>query len=75
MRWFLFETRLGDLFLYLFEALTGLAIVDQSYLAGLTVPLLSPNENTRLPSAHSWSWCGLHDDISDSLSLAEEEGD
>jgi hypothetical protein len=44
MRWFLFETRVGDLFLYLFEQLTGLAIVDQTYLAGLLTPLVSPDE-------------------------------
>lgn len=44
MRWFLFETRLGDLLLYLFEALTGLAIVDQTYLARLRTPLVSPTE-------------------------------
>jgi hypothetical protein len=44
IRWFLFCTRVGDLFLYLFEELTGLAIVDREYLAGLLTPLVSPDE-------------------------------
>jgi len=35
IRWFLFETRVGDLVLYLFEDLTKLAIVDQKYLNDL----------------------------------------
>ena len=36
VRWFLFCTRVGDLFLYLFEQLTGLAIVDRADLDRLT---------------------------------------
>jgi len=34
VRWFLFHTRVGDLFLYLFEDLTGLCIVDRAELEG-----------------------------------------
>jgi hypothetical protein len=37
LRWFLFCTRVGDLFLYLFEELTGLAVVDRAELDRLSV--------------------------------------
>lgn len=68
MRWFLFETRLGDLVLYLFEALTGLAIVDQEYLAGLLNPLVSPDESKD-------GWPSTKDGVSDKDELGWEKED
>jgi hypothetical protein len=59
IRWFLFETRIGDLVLYLFEALTGLAIVDQEYLAGLLTPLVSPDEGAREMYEHRYFCRGV----------------
>jgi hypothetical protein len=37
LRWFLFCTRVGDLFLYLLEELTGLAVVTREELDRLAV--------------------------------------
>lgn len=36
VRWFLFETRLGELFLTLFEKTTGLAVVHADLLSEKT---------------------------------------
>ena len=39
LRWFLFCTRVGDLFLYLLEELTGLAVVTREELDRLASAL------------------------------------
>jgi len=44
VKWFLFQTRLGELLLALFEQLTGLAIVDNDYPYGLWADVMAPAE-------------------------------
>ena len=44
VKWFLFQTRLGDMLLCLFEQLTGLAVVDNDYPFGLWGDVMSPGQ-------------------------------